>query len=64
MAVFPNEAMPYSTATTDSEPFIGAVAGGIIVRTSIQNSDNKLIYNAGASTNWIFYELSYKAKTS
>lgn len=66
IAVLPDEAMLYFNPEqpNESQPLIGAVAGGVIVRVSIYNNNNTITYNATTSTEWIFFELSYKAKNS
>ena len=66
IAVLPDEAMFYYNPNqpTESQPIIGATAGGVLVRVSVYNNNNTISYNANNSTSWIFFEVSYKAKTS
>ena len=66
IAVLPNDAMCYfaPNQSSESEPFIGACAGGVIVRVSVYNSTNTISFNANTSTSWIFFELSYRGKVS
>lgn len=66
IAVLPEEAMLYFNPDqpNESQPLIGATAGGVLVRVSVYNNNNTISYNADNSTGWIFFELSYKAKNS
>lgn len=66
IAVLPEEAMLYFNPDqpNESQPLIGASAGGVLVRVSVYNNNNTISYNANNSTGWIFFELSYKAKNS